>query len=177
MEIASLIAVVLVLSTGLVALIGAFLPEAYDVGRVVTIPKSIDEVWPDVSDPGRMRKWRPDLRRVLSGRDRHGNISWVEVGWMSRRTVEVTTMHERSGWVARAKDGLFPVKARLQLRIQGGNNVTMVELREQGLIRSPFIRFLARFIIGTSVHINAALAQLAIHHGGTPEIRDAGEEV
>ena len=177
MAIASGIAVVLVLLTGLVALIGVFLPKQYDVARMVTIPKDVSEVWRDVSDPSRMRGWRKDLRRVLGGRDRHGNISWVEVGWMSRRKVEVMKMQRGVGWVARADDGLFPVKARLQLRIQGGGSMTMVELREQGVIRSPFVRFLAKFVIGTAVHVNATLGQLAAHHGADPDIRDAGDGV
>jgi len=170
MQFFGFIALALILGVGLIAIIGAFLPKRYEVGRMIRIPGPVDKVWRDVSDPRYMSVWRKDLRRVLRIPPRYKGLhEWHEIGWMSKRKVRIKSIG-RSDWVGRAEDGLFPTRARLRVRVQGNESLTLVEVREDGVIRSPFVRFLARFVIGVSVHPDAMLRALGAHYGAEGEV-------
>lgn len=175
MGIAALVASALILALGLIMLIGTFVPPRYKVARRLRLPHGVDEVWPQVSDPQRMNTWRRDLRRVLRLPGKRGGLaSWEEVGWVSRRRVKMVK-RDADRWEGRADNGLFPTRARVRVRLRGNDEVCIVELREDGVVRSPFVRCLAKFGIGFSAHTDAALRALAAHYNAPFEIEDIEE--
>jgi len=151
----------------IVTLIGLALPEAHVASRALILQQSPQSVWQAISDFANQTKWRSDLKRVERLPDLDGNEVWLEE---LRRGMSVTleTIESDSNrrLVRRIADDSLPFGGVWEYNItpttEGGCQLTIVE---RGRVRSPFFRFMSRFVFGHAATIESYLSSLAKSFG------------
>ena len=166
--------VILVGLAGLVLAIGSRLPVEHSVSRAAHFNRSAAEIWGVITDFAGQVTWRPDIRSVerLPGRGRRE--VWRETDKRGQSlTMETVESVPQRRLVRRIVDRGLAFGGSWTMEIGEYGEVTSLTITEDGEVRSPFFRFVSRFIVGHSATIDGYLKALGKKLGVDVTIRSA----
>jgi hypothetical protein len=151
----ALAAGLVVLAVAAIALVGSLLPRDHVAARSARFHRPPQAVWDIIADPLAGVSWRSDLRLVERLPDRDGRLVWRETsGNGDALTLELVADEPPRRRVVRIADPSLPFGGTWTYELAGEGDAVRVTITENGEVRNPVFRFLARFVFG---------------HGGTME--------
>jgi uncharacterized protein YndB with AHSA1/START domain len=162
-----IVVAILAVLVGLVALVficGMLIPANHVASRSIHLDHSRDEVWLTVSDFEHYASWAPQVTGTRRLPDDNGHPVWqLEGKWaMPMALDEVETPRQL---VTRIADPKLPFGGTWTWELAPENGGTRVIVTERGVIRSPILRVLSRFVFGYNGTMDAYLNALAKHFG------------
>ena len=156
---------------GVIALIGATLPQNHIASRSARLSAPPDTIWSLITDVARYPSWRKDVTSVelVGGKPL---LTWREVAGGDRLTFEATTSEPDSHFVAHIADRGLPFGGSWDYRIAPEGTGTRVTITENGEVYNPIFRFISTYVMGQTATIDKYLAALAVRTGDT----DAGRK-
>jgi hypothetical protein len=146
---------------------GALLPREHHAVRGARFAQPPAAVWAVVADPLAGASWRPDVAAVEPLPEQDGRPRWKEIG-SDTITYELVADEPPVRRVVRIADDTLPFGGTWTYALAADGGGTRLTITEDGEVRNPLFRFLARYAFG---------------HGGTMEAylralgRRFGEEV
>jgi uncharacterized protein YndB with AHSA1/START domain len=157
---------VLVLLALLCLLIGAFLPERHSATCSAVYRQSPQAVWDAITRYEEFPSWRRDLESVRGEPGPDGALGWVETASFGELPLVVTESVQGQRLVTEISDDSLPFGGTWTYELaadpSGGTRLTITE---DGLIRSAFFRFVARFLIGVTSTMEDYLVDLGRRFG------------
>ena len=140
--------------------VGRSLPPDHSVTVVDTLAAAPDSTWDALTDVWAYPQWRPGVDAVeiiaLDGRP-----AWREQGPSGEFTFEIVDVDPPHHMVTRLAGADLPVGGTWSWSLRPEGDGTIVEVREEGTIRSPIQRFLAHFVTGHADSMESYLEALA----------------
>lgn len=172
-----LIIAVLIVIVGLIALIGAILPQNHVATRSARYRRPPQEIWSAITDVADFPSWRPGVKSIERLPDRDGHARWIENGPHDSIPFEAI---EFSPPDASGKARLVGKIAGLELPYGGTwtyevtqmSEGTELRITERGEVYNPIFRFISRFIIGHTKTIDEYLWALGKKFGENVTIGD-----
>ena len=146
---------------------GALLPSGHHAQRSARFAQPPAVVWSAVADPLAAASWHPDVRAVEALPAQDGRARWKEIG-SDAITYELVADEPPVRRVVRIADDELPFGGTWTYELEADGEGCRLRITEDGEVRNPLFRFLARYAFG---------------HGGTMESylralgRRFGEEV
>jgi uncharacterized protein YndB with AHSA1/START domain len=153
--VAALVAVVV-----LVALVGSLLPRGHVASCRSRLGKPPEAVWAVIADHQGAAAWRPDLRSVEQLPDRDGRPVYREHGRHGAMTLEVVESKPPGRLVTRIADPDLPFGGSWTFEVAPDSGGSVVTVTEDGFVKNPIFRFLARFVVGYHGTMRQYLAAL-----------------
>ena len=132
---------------------GALLPREHHAQRTARIAQPPASVWAAIADPLAAASWHPDVRSVEPLPPQDGRQRWKEIG-SDAVTYELVADEPPVRRVVRIADDTLPFGGTWTYALTGDGDGTRLTITEDGEVRNPLFRFLARYAFG---------------HGGTME--------
>jgi hypothetical protein len=154
------------LAIALVALVGSRLPRHHVAVRSVRLRQPVQAVWDVIADPLLGASWRGELRSVERLPDREGRLVWREIGRKGDAlTLELVTDEPPRRRVVRIADPSLPFGGTWTYELAPDGDAVRVTITENGEVRNPVFRFLARFVFGHGGTIETYLRLLGARFG------------
>jgi uncharacterized protein YndB with AHSA1/START domain len=151
----------LVFVVGLAYLVGANLPRHHVAVRRARFASPPAAVWDVMADPLQSASWRSDLRDVERLPDHDGHLVWKEVGRRGDAlTLEMLEDDPGRRRVVRIADPSLPFGGTWTYELAEAGGGAALTLTEDGEVRNPLFRFLARFVFGHGGTLESYLAAL-----------------
>jgi hypothetical protein len=157
----------------LVAIIGALLPKGHVASTRISLRASPETVWSVLADFERHPTWRKGLKTMERLPDRRGLPTWRETSGFGPLTLVVEDFQPPLRMVTRIDDPDLPFGGSWTYQIQPTDLGCDITITEEGEIRNPFFRFMARFIFGYHATLRDYLQSLAVRLGDSsarPEV-------
>jgi hypothetical protein len=154
-----------------VVAIGALLPKRHLARARATFHQPPATVWQTITDFAAWPRWNRSIQRMERVADRDGHAVWLMVdrhGQMRSEILEETApWSERGGrLVTRIVDDGLPFGGSWTWEVVPDAAGCMVAITEDGEIRNPVFRFMARFVFGYSKTAESFLQALDGHFRG-----------
>ena len=130
------------------ALLGARLPKRHVAASRALLRQSPESVWAVIADHASSPNWRSDLKQVERWPDRDGHEVWVEVSRQGRMPFEVVESAPPRRRVTRIADPNLPFGGSWTYEIEPATGGSTLTITEDGTIRNPIFRFMARHVFG-----------------------------
>lgn len=133
----------------LLALAGSLVPRRHVASSSARFRQPPEALFDAIADYEAAPSWRPELKAVERAPDRNGHAVWVEVakkGW--RMPLEVLESTRPRRHVGRIADDSLPFGGSWTFELEPAGGGTVVTITEDGEIKNPIFRFLARFAFG-----------------------------
>jgi hypothetical protein len=147
----------------LMALVGLALPREHVAARAATLAKPPDDVWRALTELEAQTKWRRGLKRV----ELLSPTTFREHTTQGTITFEVTDNRERELRVTRIADDKLPFGGRWIYELVPDAAGTRLAITEDGFVKNPVFRFLARTVFSQAATIEKFMIDLG-NHLGTP---------
>ena len=152
------------------ALAGSLLPKGHVASVRVRVAKPPAEVWGAIRDFASWPSWNPGVKRMERLPDAGGAERWMlhesMGGFPSRVEVSEPPAEGRAGrLVTRIDDPKLPFGGAWTWTVEPDGAGSAVTITEDGEIRNPVFRLLARFVIGYHGTAERFLAALARRDG------------
>ncbi len=149
----------------LVFLVGALLPRHHVARASIALPQPADTVWTVIRDLGGYADWWREIEAVERA-DRGGRETWEQRDrrgqTMPIEVVEATAPHRL---VTRIADESLPFGGTWTFEIAESAGRSTLTLTEDGEVRNPFFRFMARFVFGHYATIESFLQAVGQRFG------------
>jgi len=155
---------VLVAIVGVVALVGATLPQDHVASRTVRLSAPVDTVWSLVTDVARYPTWRKDVS-VVEIVESKPLLTWREVSGKDRMTYEATEAEPLSHFVAHIADKGLPFGGSWDYRLVPDGAGTTLTITENGEVYNPIFRFVSKYLIGHTTTIDKYLSAISARTG------------
>ena len=157
------IVAIVVVVIGLVAGIGATLPESHVATRSTDLSATPEKVWAIITDPANYPAWRGDVTKVeqIQG----DPLKWAEYSGGDKITYEADAFEPPSHFVARIADPDLPFGGRWDYRVEPAGPGSRITITEHGEVYNPIFRFVSRFVMGHTATIDKYLTALAAKTG------------
>lgn len=160
--------IVLLVIVGLLALmmaIGAALPKTHTASRTATLPRPPAEVWQALTDWQKVPTWRPEVKSV---RALDGAAGWVETSKFGDMPLAIESADEPRQLVMRIASDKLPFGGTWTYRLEPLDaERTRLTITEDGLIKTPMFRFMARFVFGYDKTLAGYLQSLGRKFGAS----------
>lgn len=153
----------------LMALIGLALPREHVAARRAVLAKPPDDVWAALIDLDAQPRWRKGLKKL----ERLDGTRFRETTTQGAITFEVVEERPRELRITRIADDKLPFGGRWIYELAPDGAGTRLAITEDGFVKNPVFRFLARTVFSTASTIEAFLRDLAAHLGVPPSIEPA----
>jgi hypothetical protein len=151
------------------ALIGLALPRDHVAARRTVLAKPPGEVWAALTDLDAQPRWRRGLQRIeqadpkrFTEHTRRGKIAY-----------EVVEDRPRELRITRIADAKLPFGGRWIYELAPEGAGTRLTITEDGFIKNPVFRFLARTVFSTAATIEQLMTDLGQHLGAPSAIEPA----
>jgi hypothetical protein len=163
----------LVLLVGIVALIGALLPQGHVASRMARYRQSPAAIWSALVDIEAYPSWRSDLEKVELLPARDGHPMWRET--VDRQPVLMERMEEvpEQRMVGRIADTTLPFGGYWIYELRPDGEGSALTITERGEVYNPIFRFVNRFIMGQGTSLERYLRDLGGKLGEQVEPRPA----
>lgn len=145
----------------LAAIVGASLPKGHLASRSATYRQPPEAIWSAITDFAGQAAWRTDVRSVERLADRSGHEVWREIDKHNQalplETVEAIAPRRL---VRRIADPDLPFGGTWTYEITPAPGGSRLTLTENGEVRNPFFRFMARFVFGYTATMEGYLKAL-----------------
>jgi uncharacterized protein YndB with AHSA1/START domain len=145
----------------LVALVGLALPRGHTATRSAVIAAPRAAVWAALVDVDAYPRWRRKLPRV----ERRGATRFVEHGKDGAIAYEVVEERAPERRVTRIADDKLPFGGTWTYELAPEGDGTRLTITEDGFVKNPVFRFLARTVFSTAATLEHVLVDLAAHVG------------
>lgn len=138
---------VLFILAALVLVVGMTLDERHTVSRSATLPHAPAAVWSVVRDFGRAAEWQPDvdsMERV----DGQSSETWRMSGGFGEILIRVQDEVAGQELVTRIVDDGLPFGGTWTYQLEPVADGTRLTITEDGFVRNPLYRFMARYVFG-----------------------------
>ena len=160
----SVVAVVAAL-LGIVAGLGALLPQNHTVSRSSHFHQKPQVIWDVIAGPP---TWRPGVVRFENLPARRGNRTWKEIDNHGNAiTYEAIEETPPFRMVTRIADPDLPYGGFWIHEISLEPGGCMLQITEDGEIHNPIYRFLSRFVFGYTATIDESMKALRAKFGET----------
>jgi len=154
----SLIAIVVAITV-----VGILIPRTHVASSSLRLPQPADTVWAMVRNVESYPDWWSYAEAVSTGAegmtytllDRHGQ----------RITYEVVLSDPPRRFEMRIADEDLPFGGSWTYEVEADGAGSRVTITENGVVKNPLFRFMARFVFGYHATIESYLAALADHFG------------
>jgi uncharacterized protein YndB with AHSA1/START domain len=153
----------------LMALIGLALPRAHLAARRAVLAQPPAAVWAALVDLDAQPRWRRGLKKI----ERQGDRRFRETTGQGAITFEVVEERPPELRITRIADDNLPFGGRWIYELTPDGAGTRLTITEDGFIKNPVFRFLARTVFSTSATMEAFLRDLGAHFGAAPAIEPA----
>ncbi|MBI5364640.1 MAG: SRPBCC family protein [Planctomycetes bacterium] len=157
--------VALALLVLIVYLIGLRVPRAHSATRSIVVQRSPDEIWGVISDFANYPKWRRAMKGIERMADREGKPVWAETSSFGKIPYVVDLSRAPNELVTVIASEKLPFAGRWTYSITPVEGGTRVAITEDGEIKPPIFRALARFVFGYTGTMDVVLKDLAKHFG------------
>ena len=150
----------------LVAIVGLLVPRTHSATRTARFHQPPEAVWAAITDWEKFPHWRSNVSRVQSMPSRNGLPAHRE--WDKRgHSLPMETVELSPPWhcVGRIADPNLPFGGTWTMQISQTSDGTVLRITEDGEIRNPVFRFLARFVWGYTSIIETYLKDLGKKFG------------
>lgn len=163
---------ILIAFIAFIALIGLMVPKGHTASRTIQFKKPVEEVWKTISELGTLATWRKDLKGIERLPEVNGHAVWREEGKFGKITYELVELDAPRRMKTRIADPDLPYSGSwtyVVAPVEGGSTLTITE---DGEVKNPIFRFMARFVFGYTATMEQVLRSLATHFG--EEVRFVG---
>ncbi len=148
MKVVLIILAVIISIVVIIVLIGAALP-ANHVARVkARVNASPEDIWTALTDVAEYPKWRKDVTSVEILQSTNGKTAWRETGSNGKIAFEQAEAVRPSRLLVRLTDDSLPFGGSWTYELSPAKDGTDLIITEDGIIRNPLFRLMARFIFG-----------------------------
>jgi uncharacterized protein YndB with AHSA1/START domain len=165
-----LIFVALIGLAAVMMLIGWMLPKDHVATRMAKYRQPPEAIWAAITDVDAMPSWREGLQSVKHLPERNGLPVYVEVSNDGEIPMETVESSAPRRLVRRISDPQLPFGGTWTFEIRPASDGATLRVTENGYIRNPLFRFLARFVFGYAGQMESFLRSLAKKFGEQPEI-------
>jgi hypothetical protein len=170
--IAALVAIV-----GLIALIGALLPQNHVATRATRFRRSPQELFQAITNYSDFPNWRPGVKSVEPLPDRDGHRMWLERASHDAVPYEVieSAPPDSSGralLVTKIADPKLPYSGTWTYELAAVDGGTELRITERGEVYNPIFRSVSRFVMGHTKTIDDYLWALGKKFGENITIGD-----
>jgi uncharacterized protein YndB with AHSA1/START domain len=146
----------------LMALVGSRLHRFHVAKSVAHYAKPPEPVFAVISDFPSYPTWRTDLKAVERAPDRKGHAVWVEIAKRggSRMPLLVEELNPPRRIALRIAESDLPFSGAWTIEVDPHDGGSRVTTTENGEIKNPLFRFLARFVFGYHATMNRYLRML-----------------
>lgn len=155
----------LLVLVGLMALIGAMLPERHFVARSILLHRSPQDVYAVVRDFSSAPKWRADVKRVEVEAPQGGPVYFREEGKHGAVNYELVDDVPAQRMVTRIRDTDLGYSGQWNYLFTPENDGTRLTISENGEVSNVLFRFMSRYVFGQTSTIDSYLTSLAKHFG------------
>lgn len=148
---------------------GALLPRDHHALRSARYAPPPSAVWPVIADPSSAPSWRPDVESVEALPAHDGRPRWREVG-DGAITYELVAEEPPSRRVVRIADDALPYGGTWTYALAPDDGGSRLTITEDGFVRNPLFRFLARYAFGHGGSMEAYLRALGRRFGEDVEV-------
>ena len=152
---------VLGLLIGLIALIGAVLPQAHIASVARDYEADPDSVWRTITDVERFAEWRTGLQQAERLPVEGGKERWREKSKHDAMTIEVIESIVNQRLVTRIADEGLPFGGSWTYELEPVARGTRLTITERGEVYNPVFRFVSRFVMGHTATLETYHAGLA----------------
>ena len=155
---------------GLVAalyVVGAFLPRDHTARMEIAVQSPPERVWALVSDFAGTARWRDDVSRAELLSADGGPLRFVEISRSGTVTFEVVSQEPPRRQVVRIVDDDQPFGGTWTWTIEPDGAGSRVAILEEGFVKSPPLRVIARLFFPPTRTMDAYLRALARELGET----------
>jgi hypothetical protein len=143
---------------------GALLPREHQARRSARLGQAPSAVWAVIADPLAAASWHPDVRSVEALPAQDGRARWKEIGG-DAITYELVADEPPRRRVVRVADDTLPFGGTWTYTLAEDGGGTRVTITEDGEVRNPLFRFLARYAFGHGGTMEAYLRALGRRFG------------
>jgi uncharacterized protein YndB with AHSA1/START domain len=144
---------------------GMMIPKAHRATRQAQYRQSAETIWATITDLAQWPAWRPDVKSMERAADLNGHPVWVQVSRMGRMPLEITESTPPRRMVTRIADESLPFGGTWRWELTPVEGGCTLRITEDGEIRNPLFRFMARFIFGYHGTLEAYLKDLGRKFG------------
>lgn len=166
LEVILIVLAVLVVLGLLLSLLGRLVPREHVAASRVHIERPPEEVWARLQDFGSWPSWNPAVKRIERLEDMNGHPVWKMV---SRRgppmPLEITGLEPPQRLVTRIADERLPFGGTWTWEVSPQAGGSEVRITENGEVKSPLFRLLARYVFGYHTAMDSFLKALAASYG------------
>lgn len=168
--IAAPIVVALIAAVATIVIGGMFLSRTHRVTRSVRLAAPAERIWTVITDFPNHPTWRPGLKSIERSPDINNHPVWTEIDKQGEKLpIEITESTPPSRMAGRIADPNLPFGGTWIYELSSDNGATRLRITEDGEIRPPAFRYIAR-TMGYSFTIEKYLKALAIKIGEAPVI-------
>ena len=146
--------------------VGFILPREHQARRSARLRRPPRAVWDVISDVDSFASWRSDLERVERLPDVGGHKRWKEHSRSGAVTYEMVQAKPTSRMVTRIADLKLPFGGTWTYELEATPEGCTLTIVEDGEIKNPLFRFMARFIFGYTGTLDAFFTSLEKKLGG-----------
>ena len=151
------------------ALIGALMPRDHVAARRAVLGRAPDDVWRALVDLDTHPRWRKGVKRI----EKLSATSFREHGGNGAILYEIDEDRAPARRVTRIADDKLPFGGRWIFELAADGTGSRLTITEDGFIKNPIFRFLARIVFSTAGTIERFLADLGKHLGAPAPVEHA----
>ncbi len=159
--------VALVLLVMAIVVAGSLLPRKHTASRTVHVGATPERVWQTVVDVAAYPQWQPDVAQVELLPPSGGKRMWRQT---DRHHNAITFIADEElpphRLVTRIADESLPFGGTWTIEIAPAGSGSAVTITENGEVKNPIFRFVARYVMGYYATMDAFLRALQKHLGG-----------
>lgn len=152
---------------GIMAVVGAVLPQDHVAMRSIVLKQRPEVVWPVIADIAQWPSWNANLKRVERLADREGRSVYLVEDSSGPIPSEVMQVAPPPGatLVTRIADPQLPFGGTWTWKAEPHAEGCRVSITENGSVTNPFFRFVSRFVMGHHRNMDAYLKELGRKFG------------
>lgn len=165
-----IIAASLIAAVGLVAVIGAMLPQNHVSTRAARFRRTPQEIWSAITNYSEFPSWRSGVKSVERLPDRDGHLVWLERTAHDAIPYEVVEFSPpdsagKGRLVGKIADPKLPFGGTWTYELSPADGGTELRITERGEVYNPIFRFISRFVMGQTKTIDDYLRALGAKFG------------
>jgi len=155
----------------LIAIIGALLPEKHTATRAAQFHQDPNAIWQAITSFQDFPSWRSNVKRIEPLSSKNNLAAWREVDAQGdAMPIQVLASDPPHRLVTEIADPKLPFGGTWTSEIVPAPGGCTVRITENGEIHNIIFRFMARFIFGYSLTMDAYLNDLGRKFGESPSI-------
>ena len=159
----------LVAAVGFVVIVGSLIPRTHTATRSVRLAAPPEAVWGVITDFPNHPSWRAGLKSIDRLPDRNGHPVWSERAGGETMPIEIEVFEPPRCMVGRIADDALPFGGTWTYEIEPDGGGSRVRITEDGFIKPPLFRYVAR-TLGYAGTMEKYLRALAARMGGEARI-------